>query len=97
LFLRGVCNNYVDRCPHPSGCRWADYLNQPPAAHLRLLYPKRQTAWNRPENLARIAMLGFDPYDRAGRATRPAPRQARPAPATAAGIDPASADALALF
>ncbi|MGW4412999.1 endonuclease domain-containing protein [Nonomuraea sp. NPDC004702] len=33
------CNTWVDTCPHPSGCRWAEYLNNPPAVPLGLLYP----------------------------------------------------------
>ncbi|MDI6106066.1 hypothetical protein QLQ12_46660 [Actinoplanes sp. NEAU-A12] len=38
--LRNFCNTWIDQCPHPSGCLWADYLNDPPAAALRLIYTK---------------------------------------------------------
>ncbi|MBF6328476.1 hypothetical protein IU452_08080 [Nocardia transvalensis] len=42
-FVRGLlcrrCNNGVDSCLHVSGCRWADYLNKPPAERLQLVYP----------------------------------------------------------
>jgi len=33
------CNGGVDRCPHVDGCRWADYLNRPPALTLGIRYP----------------------------------------------------------
>lgn len=32
------CNNLVDLCPHLTGCRFARYLADPPAAHLGLTY-----------------------------------------------------------
>jgi hypothetical protein len=42
-WLRGMlcdnCNNLIDTCPHITGCRFADYLNNPPAWHLRTAYP----------------------------------------------------------
>jgi hypothetical protein len=53
------CNNLVDQCVHVSGCLWADYLNHPPAAHLRF------TVLNRPlsrGDFARIDYLGFNPF-----------------------------------
>ncbi|GLY85987.1 hypothetical protein Airi02_039160 [Actinoallomurus iriomotensis] len=34
------CNTWLEMCPHPSGCPWGDYLNDPPAAPLKLTYPK---------------------------------------------------------
>jgi recombination endonuclease VII len=43
--IRGLlcvnCNNRVDLCLHPTGCPYADYLAQPPAAHLAWQYPNR--------------------------------------------------------
>lgn len=43
--IRGLlcvdCNNGVDLCLHPTECPYADYLAQPPAAHLAWLYPNR--------------------------------------------------------
>jgi hypothetical protein len=32
------CNGRVDACPHVRGCRFADYLNAPPARGLALVY-----------------------------------------------------------
>ncbi|TLQ39259.1 hypothetical protein [Streptomyces marianii] len=32
------CSSHVNECPHPSGCYQADYLNAPPAAHLKERY-----------------------------------------------------------
>jgi hypothetical protein len=34
------CNTWIDTCPHPAGCAWAAYLNNPPALSLRLQYPR---------------------------------------------------------
>ncbi|GAA2627312.1 hypothetical protein GCM10010411_75520 [Actinomadura fulvescens] len=34
------CNTWLETCPHPIGCAWADYLNDPPAAPLNLHYPR---------------------------------------------------------
>ncbi|UKD50793.1 hypothetical protein L3Q65_00425 (plasmid) [Amycolatopsis sp. FU40] len=31
----------MDRCPHPDGCPYADYLNSPPALGMRIRYPNR--------------------------------------------------------
>ncbi|MFK0047760.1 hypothetical protein ACIQU4_27465 [Streptomyces sp. NPDC090741] len=40
--IRGVlckdCSTHITTCPHPAGCHWADYLNNPPASHLRRRY-----------------------------------------------------------
>lgn len=34
------CNTHVDGCPHLAGCRWATYLDHPPAESLGLRYPR---------------------------------------------------------
>ncbi|MFI7642949.1 endonuclease domain-containing protein [Nonomuraea sp. NPDC049400] len=34
------CNTWVETCPHPAGCVWGDYLNDPPTAFLGLTYPR---------------------------------------------------------
>lgn len=57
------CNTNIDECLHLSGCPWADYLNNPPAAPLRLRYCQ---AGRRQRNLSeddrkRIESLGFNP------------------------------------
>lgn len=54
------CNTHIDTCPHLSGCPWADYLNDPPAAHLALHYPK-MAAFRRNQR-AKIAQAGYDPF-----------------------------------
>lgn len=36
------CNSRIDFCVHLEGCRYAEYLNNPPAAHLELPYPNRK-------------------------------------------------------
>jgi len=33
------CNTHIDSCVHLGGCRWAIYLDHPPAGHLQLRYP----------------------------------------------------------
>jgi hypothetical protein len=53
------CNAAVDRCPHVRGCRWAEYLNNPPAAHLRLSVPNRPLSAG---DRRRIEYLGFNPF-----------------------------------
>ncbi|MFM9452510.1 hypothetical protein [Streptomyces europaeiscabiei] len=53
------CNSSIDGCPHLSGCPWADYLDNPPAAHLQLLHPDR--AQDRRDG-RKIAFTGLDPY-----------------------------------
>ncbi|MFG6200537.1 endonuclease domain-containing protein [Nonomuraea sp. JJY05] len=44
LQVRGLlcrhCNTWLETCPHPAGCAWGDYLNNPPAAYLGLTYPR---------------------------------------------------------
>jgi hypothetical protein len=59
--LCNVCNTHVEDCLHLCGCPWADYLNRPPAAPMRLLYPHR----DRDRRAARykIELLGFDPFE----------------------------------
>lgn len=37
--LYGDCNTRIDKCPHLNGCRFADYLNDPPAWKLKADYP----------------------------------------------------------
>lgn len=54
------CNTWLDQCPHLSGCRWADYLNDPPAAGMKLQYPDlaktlRQQQW-------KVERMGIDPF-----------------------------------
>ncbi|WP_083914199.1 endonuclease domain-containing protein [Nocardia concava] len=61
-----LCNNStmgVESCPHLSGCRWADYLNDPPAARLKLTYPRRGKPWRTSSHAARVEALGFDPFE----------------------------------
>lgn len=55
-----VCNNRVDQCIHPrSGdCRYARYLNDPPALQLGLRYPVRHR--HREPDQIRAEILGFD-------------------------------------
>ncbi|PPK63332.1 recombination endonuclease VII [Actinokineospora auranticolor] len=54
------CNNNIDKCPHLSACRWADYLNSPPAEHLGIRHPDATKArsWSKD----RIELMGFDPF-----------------------------------
>ncbi|WP_035304329.1 endonuclease domain-containing protein [Actinokineospora inagensis] len=54
------CNNNIDKCPHLSVCRWADYLNSPPAEHLGIRHPDatKASSWNKD----RIELMGFDPF-----------------------------------
>ncbi|MGW4641628.1 endonuclease domain-containing protein [Sphaerisporangium sp. NPDC004334] len=44
MLVRGLvcrhCNTHLEECPHLTGCRWGDYLNNPPAAPLGLRYPR---------------------------------------------------------
>ncbi|MEU0030719.1 endonuclease domain-containing protein [Streptomyces sp. NPDC006335] len=56
------CNRVVEECPHVDGCPRADYMTDPPAAHLALRYPPY--LWWKPKESTRqqkIALLGFDP------------------------------------
>ncbi|WP_329243080.1 endonuclease VII domain-containing protein [Actinoallomurus sp. NBC_01490] len=65
-YARGLlcrnCNTHVDECPHLSGCPWADYLADPPAAPLRLLYPSWRSVLNHPSTRRKIERLGIDPF-----------------------------------
>lgn len=67
--LCGGCNSYVDECPHGSGCAYADYLNDPPAARLDLRYPRSAARVRDLDDRVarRIAALGFDPLYRGAR------------------------------
>lgn len=75
LRVRGLlcktCNNNVETCPHASGCPWGDYLNDPPAYPLNLIYPRAASAHRYYQ--AKVAALGFDPFPRRQRdaGTRP--------------------------
>ncbi|WP_197289882.1 endonuclease domain-containing protein [Saccharothrix sp. NRRL B-16348] len=65
-FVRGwlckFCNHIVDDCPHPAGCPFAEYLNDPPATPLRLRHPKASDDARKPASLARIERLGYTPF-----------------------------------
>lgn len=59
-----LCNRSLEQCPHLDGCPKADYMARPPAAHLRLVYPK-YLEW-KPTGARReqvIGFLGFDPFE----------------------------------
>lgn len=56
-----ICNTHIDICPHLAGCPYADYLGNPPAAGLSLLYPDR--AQDRRRDRRKIALTGLDPYN----------------------------------
>ncbi|WP_369333149.1 endonuclease domain-containing protein [Mycobacteroides abscessus] len=60
--VRGIlckdCNTRVDRCVHIDSCPAAEYLNSPPAADLRLEYPKSQRKLSHSER-ARMSALGI--------------------------------------
>lgn len=67
-YVRGMlcrfCNCTLEECPHIAGCPKADFMNNPPAAALALIYPENQE--RRPMESTRqrkIAMLGFDPFE----------------------------------
>jgi hypothetical protein len=57
------CNSHVDTCTHAARCGFGDYLNDPPAARLRLRYPRSSRLEPDPEGrlAQKIAVLGFDP------------------------------------
>ena len=58
------CNGHVDLCRHLAGCRYAEYLNNPPAAHLALLYPGHQAKLGSARYKARaqtMASHGYSP------------------------------------
>jgi hypothetical protein len=53
--LCSECNQRVDWCPHVRDCPYADYLNDPPARELHLMYPGKTRDAEDPE---RAAVLG---------------------------------------
>jgi hypothetical protein len=62
--LCGLCNRSLEHCPHLDGCPKAEYMAHPPAAFLRLSYPKH-LEW-KPSAARRaqvIGDLGFDPFE----------------------------------
>ena len=65
-YVRGLlcrhCNLRVDICPHLRGCPWADYLNDPPAAPLELVYPSWRKVLGHESTIRKIQMLGIDPF-----------------------------------
>jgi hypothetical protein len=64
--LCNFCNTMIDRCLHLTGCRWADYLNNPPATPLQMIYTK----WDGPQKRTvadRIKRLGYNPLYRPDR------------------------------
>lgn len=62
--LRGLvcayCNSRLDRCLHPDGCAYAEYLNAPPAVRIALVYPQKRRL--RSTDQARIDRTGIDPF-----------------------------------
>lgn len=64
--VRGVlcrnCNGRIDSCPHVAGCPWADYLNNPPAAGLKLRFPRSRKP-SSSAHRARVEQLGFSMFD----------------------------------
>jgi hypothetical protein len=42
-YLCTSCNTVVDLCPHLSGCRFSEYLTEPPARALAITYPALRT------------------------------------------------------
>lgn len=65
-YIRGLlcrnCNTHADECPHLARCPWADYLNDPPAAPLRLIYPAWRKVLQHQSTHRKIQMLGIDPF-----------------------------------
>jgi len=57
-YLCGACNTVVDLCRHLSGCRFADYLTNPPALPLGMEYPGWRAQLASPRYLDR--RLRFD-------------------------------------
>lgn len=92
------CNTHIDGCPHASGCAWADYLNNPPAAHLRLRYTKPERVGRSDRAAEKIEYLGFDPLYRGPAAHRRRfPARELPPPASTQGIDLSAVDETPLF
>ncbi|QTI42331.1 hypothetical protein JYK04_00088 [Streptomyces nojiriensis] len=67
-YVRGLlcrfCNRTLEECPHVTDCPNADYMGNPPAAALALVYPAGQE-WRTKESTRqrKIMMLGFDPFE----------------------------------
>lgn len=59
--LCDTCNNEIDLCPHASGCRWADYLNDPPAGYLQAEYPGLGEKYRRTLERLEAAVEEWDP------------------------------------
>jgi Recombination endonuclease VII len=59
-----TCNSHIDWCPHLSGCHYADYLNNPPAARLKLTFPQKRGTRLPAFDLLRIEHLGINPFER---------------------------------
>ncbi|MEU8001534.1 endonuclease domain-containing protein [Catellatospora sp. NPDC049111] len=100
-YVRGLlclhCNSHIDGCMHPAGCRWAEYLNNPPAAQWRVYYPKgRSPSEDSASTRAKIELWGFDPLFRNPRTQR-GREPHRPAPAQATGLDLSEVTREALF
>lgn len=55
-YLCRDCNLFLERCLHIDGCSYAEYLNEPPAASLGLVYPIPRERRHRPENEALMHM-----------------------------------------
>ncbi len=62
--IRGLvcqdCNSRVDRCPHLSGCLFAEYRNAPPALSLGLMYPRISVTLR--AHQGRIDYTGLAPF-----------------------------------
>lgn len=56
-YLCHPCNAHVDHCPHPAGCKYANYLANPPALHLQLPYPPHVRVMKKPANLRRAELF----------------------------------------
>jgi hypothetical protein len=63
-YVRGLlcasCNIQVCACAHVSGCLFGDYLDDPPAVPLFILYPKLTSFLRNQES--KIKRLGYDPF-----------------------------------
>jgi Recombination endonuclease VII len=85
--LCNFCNTHIDNCLHPDGCPFAEYLNNPPAAHWRLYCPsKRSRKDDTDATKAKIGILGYDPLFR-GVTEQRRREPHRPPPPSAPGLD----------